>query len=163
MLDISVRLAVLLLLILLAVVLVWLGRRAIEAQRILGADPVKTTAAPESKDVTDKDLVPPVRPAPVRILAFSSEECVQFRQMQAPVLRRVVEAKGEDVIAVMIIDAPTSPELTQRYHVIILPTTVLLDTHGQAHAINYGFTNAQSLLKQVDAILALENAQEALS
>jgi hypothetical protein len=39
----------------------------------------------------------------------------------------------------------------------------LLDTTGKAHAVNYGFTNAQSLLKQVDEILAAEGAQEALS
>ena len=100
--------------------------------------------------------------ARVHILAFGSEESQQCRVLQAPVLRRVVEAMG-DVVSVTNIDAPSSPELTQRYHVLTVPTTVLLDASGKVHAVNYGFTNAQSLLKQVDEILALDGAQEALS
>jgi hypothetical protein len=100
--------------------------------------------------------------ARVRILAFSNEDDRQCRILQAPVLRRVVEAKG-DVVSVINIDASNSPELTQRYHVLTVPTTVLLDARGKTYAVNYGFTNAQSLLKQVDEILSLDGAQEALS
>ncbi len=160
--EMLVRLAVMFLFVVLALVLVSLGHRIIEAQhqRALRSAPIKTINVFTGKDTPMEQLV---RPAHVSILSFSSEDCTQCRQLQAPVLRRVVEAKGEDVVAVITIDTPTSPELARRYHVLTVPTTVLLDTHGQAHAVNYGFTNAQSLLKQVDAILALENAQEALS
>lgn len=98
----------------------------------------------------------------VRILAFSSEEDRQCRILQAPVLRRIIEARG-NVVAVINVDVPSSPELTQRYNVLTVPTTVLLDATGKTYAVNYGFTNAQSLLKQIDEILALDGAQEALS
>jgi hypothetical protein len=36
-----------------------------------------------------------------------------------------------------------------------VPTTVVLDETGKAHAINYGFANLQRLLEQVDAILTM--------
>jgi hypothetical protein len=107
----------------------------------------------------NEDAEPVYAAARVRILAFGNEDDRQCRILQAPVLRRVVEAKG-DAVSVINIDASNSPELTQRYHVLTVPTTVLLDAHGKTYAVNYGFTNAQSLLKQVDEIL--DGAQEVL-
>jgi hypothetical protein len=98
-------------------------------------------------------------PARVRILAFASEDCHQCHILQAPVLRRVKEAHG-DIVTIIDIDASNTPELTSRYHVLTVPTTVLLDVKGKAHAVNYGFTNAQSLLKQVDEILVLDDVSE---
>lgn len=89
---------------------------------------------------------------PVRILAFSSDDCAQCHRLQAPALRRVLEARA-DTIAVVEIDAPSAPELTSRYRVLTLPTTVVLDAEGRARAINYGFANSERLLAQVDALL----------
>ncbi|GCE04811.1 thioredoxin family protein [Dictyobacter aurantiacus] len=129
--------------------------------------PVEAVALPSSIDVSaSEDVIECTGISPVavrvRILAFGSEEDRQCRILQAPVLRRVVEAKG-NVVSVMNVDIASSPELAQRYHVLTVPTTVLLDANGKTYAVNYGFTNAQSLIKQVDEILAMGNAQEALS
>lgn len=88
----------------------------------------------------------------VRILAFGSEECAQCHRLQAPALRRVEAARGS-AVAVVEIDAPSAPELTSRYRVLTLPTTVVLDGAGRARAINYGFANSERLLEQVDALL----------
>ena len=54
----------------------------------------------------------------------------------------------------MHIDAPTSPELTERYQVLTVPTTVLLDANNKVHAINYGFANTQHLLTQIAQVLS---------
>jgi len=89
----------------------------------------------------------------VRILAFSSANCHQCHQLQAPALKRVLEARGTRV-SVIDIDAPEEPELTQRYQVLTVPTTVVLDALGHAHAVNYGFANTGKLLEQVDEVLA---------
>jgi thioredoxin-like negative regulator of GroEL len=70
-----------------------------------------------------------------------------------PALQRVSEARKNQV-SVEEIDAPTSPDLTRRYQVLTLPTTVVLDAAGRVQAVNYGLTNTQRLLEQVDAVLA---------
>jgi Thioredoxin len=91
----------------------------------------------------------------VQILAFSSDDCAQCHRMQTPVLRRIV-AERAGAVRVVNVDAPTSPELTARYQVLTLPTTVVLDGAGRARAINYGFANSQRLLQQVDEVLAAD-------
>jgi hypothetical protein len=45
-------------------------------------------------------------------------------------------------------------ELAQRYQVLTVPTTVVLDATGQAHAVNYGFANTKRLLEQIDEVVA---------
>ncbi|HEY4032623.1 MAG TPA: thioredoxin family protein [Ktedonobacteraceae bacterium] len=153
--EVVVRLIIVLALSLCVLGFVWVSQRIIERKRhqASSADLPLT-----SKELGEAGAISPTR---VRILAFASEDCHQCHTLQAPVLRRVKEAHG-DAVTVIEIDAPNSPELTQRYHVLTVPTTVLLDVKGKAHAVNYGFTNAQSLLKQVDEILVLDDVQEAL-
>src|SRR5581483_4999140 len=90
--------------------------------------------------------------ARVRILAFSSADCHQCHQLQQPALQRLLAKRGE-VVTVEQIDAPSEPELTRRYQVLTVPTTVVLDRTGKATAVNYGFANVQRLLEQVDAAL----------
>jgi|SRR5437667_3146137 len=89
----------------------------------------------------------------VRILAFSSEDCHQCKRLQAPALERVVEARRETVTVIKV-DVATEQDLVQTYHVLTVPSTVVLDTAGQAHAINYGFADTHRLLTQVDEVLA---------
>ena len=55
-------------------------------------------------------------------------------------------------VTVVEVDASSSPELTQRYQVLTVPTTVVLDITGHAHAVNYGFSHTQRLLEQVDEV-----------
>ncbi len=90
--------------------------------------------------------------ARVRILAFSTITCRQCRLLQTPVLQRVKEAH-EDEVAIVPILASSSPELVERFQVNAFPTTALFDSSGRLYAINYGFANAQCLLKQVEDLL----------
>jgi hypothetical protein len=69
------------------------------------------------------------------------------------VLRRIL-AEREGAVGVIDVHAPTSPELTERYSVLTLPTTVVLDETGRARAVNYGFANSAKLAKQIDEVLA---------
>ncbi|WP_126578087.1 thioredoxin family protein [Tengunoibacter tsumagoiensis] len=151
--DLLVRLVVLLSMVALTLIIVWVARRLVESRR----QPLHAILPDEENYLPnegrqERDFFLPSR---VRILAFQSEDSPECRQLQAPVLRWIVEARGE-VVSVINIDASNCPELTDRYQVMTVPTTVLLDMKGKAHAVNYGFTNAQSLLKQVDEILALD-------
>ena len=128
---------------------VWVGRRYVEAQRqrVLAAVP----SSEEAFGRADGDGT--LNGARVRILAFSSDDCAQCHRLQTPALRRVIEARG-DSVTVVDVDAPSAPDLTKRYNVLTVPTTVVLDASGRARAVNYGFANAQKLLDQVDAAMS---------
>ncbi len=141
--DLGIRLAILGVVSAIALLIVWFGRRFVEQrrQRVLIATPVVQYE-------TDKTQNPHIS-----ILAFSSEDCRQCHQLQVPALKHVVEARGE-LVSIVEVDAPTSPELTEQYQVLTIPTTIVLDATGKAHAVNYGFANAKRLLEQVDGILA---------
>ena len=116
---------------------------AARKRQVLAAAPVE--ASPVS-------LAGEAQSAGVRILAFSSEDCSPCHTLQRPALDRLL-GEREGWVSVVEIDAPTSPELTRRYAVLTVPTTVVLDASGKAHAVNYGFAPAGKLLAQVDAAL----------
>jgi thioredoxin-like negative regulator of GroEL len=153
MLDTLVRLLVLVLVSLLLYLVIWSGRRYVERQRraALAAKPPEGVAVTSSATGQQRTATHSSR---VQILAFSSTDCQPCHTLQAPALRRLIEARKDDV-SVVEIDAPNSPQLTQRYHVLTVPTTVVLDTAGQVHAVNYGFANTQQLLAQVDEVLGV--------
>ena len=146
--EIVVRLSILLLVGVVAWLSVTFSKRFVDArrQRALSASLPDTLSSVINTDNTTNK-------AHVRILAFSTPDCQQCHRLQAPALQRVLEARG-DTVAIVDIDATTSPELAQRYQVLTVPTTVILDATGQAHAVNYGFANTKRLLEQVDAVLA---------
>ncbi len=141
--ELLVRAGALVLVSLLVVLIVWFGRRFVESQRRSAL-----AAVPLSPDVDAGASL-----SQVRILAFSSDDCRQCHEMQIPALQRVLDARGSKV-SVAEVDAPNSPDLTQRYRIMTLPSTVIMDAGGRAHAVNYGFANTQHLLKQVDEVLA---------
>src|SRR5215469_5268227 len=146
--EILVRASVFVLVSILLWLVIWAGRRFVEGQRrrVLATEPPVP-----SVDAGEEYLR--AGTAPVRILAFSSADCHQCHQLQMPALQRVLQARSNDV-SVLEIDAPSSPELAQRYRVLTLPTTVVLDDAGRARAVNYGFANTGRLLEQVDEVLA---------
>jgi len=127
--------------------IVWIARRYVEGRRrvALAALPLTGHASGDVQGSLVLDT-------PVRILAFSSDDCRQCHTLQTPALQRVMEARASRV-GVEQIDAPSSPELTERYQVLTVPTTVVLDAGGRVQAVNYGFANTQRLLEQVDAVL----------
>ena len=155
------RLVVLALVSVLLWLLVWSGRRFVETRRqqALAAEPLGAQHnGDEDKSLQRTGTGPADEPSssgnsPVRILAFSSDECRQCHQLQAPALQRVQQALG-DAVTIVEVDAPNAPELVQRYHVLTVPSTVILDGRGHARAVNYGFANTRRLLEQVDEVLA---------
>src|SRR2546421_6431204 len=152
--DIVMRLGVLILVAVLLWTLTWSGRRFVEMHRrqALAAAPLDIMTAGGSNPAAS-NLAMDSDKTRVRILAFQSEDCRQCHTLQAPALKRLLETCG-DTVAVVEVDAPDAPELTQRYRVLTLPTTVVLDATGNARAVNYGFASTQRLLEQVHAVLA---------
>ena len=133
---------------------IWSGRRYVESRRqaVLNAAPATLPGVPGLNSAAGA--------APVQILNFSSADCSQCFKLQAPALRRLLEARSGDV-AILNVDAPNTPDLAKRYQVMTVPTTVVLDANGQAQAVNFGFAPTERLLAQVDAVLAKSDALSA--
>ena len=148
--DIPVRLAILLLVGLCTWLVIWLGQRYVQGQR----STVLTASLPVALSAASPTREDDIAQNHIRILAFSSEDCRQCHQLQTPALQRVQEAHG-DAVAIVDIDATRETELAERYHVLTVPTTVVLDQTGRAHAVNYGFANTKKLLDQVDEVLTI--------
>ena len=146
--DIILRIIVLALVSLLVCAIIWYGRRFVEKRRQLAFAtlPLPSLSATNGTGAHAAET-------PVRILTFSSADCRQCHTMQAPALQRVIGAR-KYLVSVEEIDAPGSPELTRRYQVLTLPTTVVLDATGHVHAVNYGFASTQRLLEQVDEVVS---------
>jgi Flp pilus assembly protein CpaB len=132
------RLVILVLALALIGALVWAGRLFVARQKRLAL-----TAGPDAAS----------SPGKVRILAFSSADCTQCHTLQEPALRRLQALRGEE-IDVVEIDATNAPDLTRRYRILTVPSTVILAPSGEAQAINYGFANLHKLQTQIDAVLA---------
>ncbi|GAC1462695.1 MAG: hypothetical protein PVS3B1_06260 [Ktedonobacteraceae bacterium] len=149
--DIIIRLGILLFIGIIAWLLIQLCRSVIEVQRRQALAAAPLHVLPGAGSAVSEQLG--AEHAQVRILAFSSVDCHQCRTLQAPALQRVLQAR-EHAVRVVEVDATTEHELVRTYHVLTVPSTVILDAKGQAQAINYGFANVQRLLTQIDEVLA---------
>lgn len=82
------------------------------------------------------------------ILFFSGEACTICHTAQRPALERLApEIDGR--VAVREIDVAAEPSLAQRFKVMSLPTTVVVDGDGRARAVNAGFAPAPVLQRQL--------------
>jgi len=85
------------------------------------------------------------------ILYFTGEACTICHTAQRPALRTLAAGLG-DGIEIREVDVAVEPELARRYRVMSLPTTIVLDGHGQVTDINVGFATGETLRRQlVDA------------
>ncbi len=82
------------------------------------------------------------------ILFFSGSTCTICHTAQRPALERLApELDGR--VEVREIDVAAEPTLAQRFKVMSLPTTVVLDAEGRARAVNAGFAPAPLLQRQL--------------
>jgi thiol-disulfide isomerase/thioredoxin len=112
----------------------WLNNRL-----ILGRAPTGTLALPIGS--TGKPV----------ILYFTTPTCVPCKTVQRPALRQIKDALGEN-LQVIEIDATEQPELANRWGVLSVPTTFVIDSRGQARHVNHGVARADKLLKQLNGL-----------
>jgi thioredoxin 1 len=82
------------------------------------------------------------------LLYFTADYCTACKFQQKPVVERII-AKFGDAITVKEYDVVRHPELADRFKILTLPTTVVLDQFGQVVQINYGLTPQAQLERQL--------------
>ena len=93
-------------------------------------------------------LLPEPNPA---ILYFTTPTCAQCRLQQAPALAQVQRQRAG--LQVIKLDAVEHDALARFYHVMTVPTTVVLDSQRRPIAINHGLAPAGRLAAQLQQTL----------
>jgi thiol-disulfide isomerase/thioredoxin len=91
------------------------------------------------------------RPAGATLLYFTTPTCAPCRTIQRPAIQRLQEQVGEG-LEVIEIDATQQPDLANRWGVLSVPTTFILDAQGRPRHVNLGVATEDKLLKQIEAL-----------
>ena len=90
------------------------------------------------------------RPA---VLYFRSDRCTPC-VTQARYLEQIQGQFGDE-LTIEKIDADSEVEKTQRYGVITLPTTLVVDRDGIVRHANYGLADTRKLARQLETVMAM--------
>jgi len=82
---------------------------------------------------------------------FTTPDCAPCKTVQRPAIDRVSDLLGEK-LEVVEIDATERPDLAKTWGVLSVPTTFVLDVHGEARYVNNGIARAEKLLEQIQAL-----------
>jgi peroxiredoxin len=83
-----------------------------------------------------------------RLLYFHSRACAACTTQ----VRIFAQLDGRMQSLIEPIDAEEEETVTKQYNILTLPTTILIDRHGNVQHINYGLTNLAKLSQQLQAL-----------
>ena len=82
------------------------------------------------------------------ILYFTTPTCAPCKTQQRPALQRLVTELG-DQVQVIEVNALEQPDAADRWGVLSIPTTFILDGQGRPRQVNHGVTGASTLKHQL--------------
>ncbi len=85
------------------------------------------------------------------VLYFTTATCAQCRFQQTPALAAVQQQRH--ALQVLKLDAVEHQRLANIYHIMTVPTTVVLDGQRRPVAINHGLATVERLLGQIDGMM----------
>ena len=85
------------------------------------------------------------------LLYFTTPTCAPCKTVQKPAIAQIQEKLGE-MLSVIEVDASQQPEMAERWGVLSVPTTFVIDSRGQARYVNHGVARADKLLKQLNGL-----------
>jgi thiol-disulfide isomerase/thioredoxin len=88
------------------------------------------------------------RPGIPAILYFTSPTCVPCKTVQRPALQALLAEMG-DTVQVIEVNALEQTEVANRWGVMSIPTTFILDRQGTPRQVNYGVTNPDTFKRQL--------------
>jgi thiol-disulfide isomerase/thioredoxin len=86
------------------------------------------------------------------ILYFTTPTCAPCKTIQRPALQRLKDETGEK-LQVVEIDASQQPEMANRWGVLSVPTTFIIDAKGNPKHVNHGVAPYEKLQKQLKDLL----------
>lgn len=107
--------------------------------------------ARKGRSLAGADL-PAYRAGLPAILYFTTPDCATCRTAQRPALQRVRAAFGE-CLQLIEVNAQERTDLADRWGVLSVPTTFILDASGQPREVNYGAASTEKLLRQMGQVL----------
>lgn len=120
--------------------LLWRIRLQQQARRLTVADPNGPS-----------ELAALTLAAAPAVLYFTTATCAQCRLQQTPALSQVQGRRND--LQVVKLDAVEHRRLADYYHVMTVPTTVVLDSRRRPVAVNHGLASAERLLSQIEKAL----------
>jgi len=91
------------------------------------------------------------RPADVpgpAVVAFTHPLCGPCRTVQQPALERLRAIAGH--VRVEVVDVQREPHRAQRYGILTVPATAVVDPSGRIAAVNHGVADERRLLRQLE-------------
>ncbi len=85
------------------------------------------------------------------ILYFSSRTCTPCRAQGKAVERLGEESKG--ALNLVKIDVDGESDLAEKWSVLTVPTTVVLDSGGRIQTVNHGTASEKKLRRQLEGVL----------
>ncbi len=82
------------------------------------------------------------------ILYFTTPDCVPCRTVQGPAIEELSAQYGER-LQIIKVDASQRIDLANAWGVLTVPTTFIIDAHGQPRHVNNGVTPAPRLRQQL--------------
>ena len=86
---------------------------------------------------------------PPLVLAFTTPECVPGRTMQRPALEEL-RRRYPGRFELREVDDTVVPELAERFGLMTVPSTVVIDGRGRVRAINHGLARWPKLAGQLN-------------
>ena len=93
-------------------------------------------------------LLSSLKPGIPAVVYFTTPTCAPCRFQQMPALEQLQRALGNGV-QIIRIDATEQPHDADRWGVISVPTTFIVDKRGQTRAVNHGVADARKLQTQI--------------
>lgn len=84
------------------------------------------------------------------IVYFTTPNCAPCRLQQTPTLNRLQDEMG-DSLQIIRVDATQDPEAAQRWGVMTVPTTFIIDKSGKPRHVHNGVVDANTLKSQLMA------------
>jgi len=84
------------------------------------------------------------------VLYFWTDDCVQCRTMQKPILENLEEDFGG--FNLVDVNALKEKDLTSLFNIKTVPSTVIFSNDGTSKFINNGFVQRNELLKQLEEV-----------